>query len=57
MSKHNIFELKDRDTITDELTAMLRTGVQQLIKQAVQFELEEQLAIAYRLTADTWLEP
>ena len=53
MSKHNIFELKDRDKITDELTAMLRTGVQQLIKQAVQFDLEEQLAIAYRLTADT----
>jgi hypothetical protein len=40
MSKHNIFEVKDRDTISDPLTEMLRTGSQQLIYQAVQIELE-----------------
>ena len=51
MSKHNIFEFKDLDTITDILTQMLRTGSQQLIHQAVQIELEELLAAnAPRLT-------
>ncbi len=44
MSKHNIFEFKDRDTILDELTEILRMGSQQLIHQAVQIELEELLA-------------
>ncbi len=43
MSKHNIFEFKDRDTISDALTQMLRTGANQLIHQAVQIELEELL--------------
>ena len=53
MSKHNIFELKDRDTISDALTEMLRTGANQLIHQAVQIELEELLiANAHRLTPD-----
>ncbi len=53
MSKHNIFELKDRETITDNLTEMLRTGAQQLIHQAAQIELEELLATnAHRLTTD-----
>lgn len=53
MSKHNIFELKDRGTITDALTEMLRTGAQQLIHQAAQIELEELLAAnAHRLTTD-----
>ncbi len=41
MSKHNIFEIKDRGTITDALTEMLQTGAQQLIHRAVQVELEE----------------
>ena len=51
MSKHNIFEFKDLETITDILTEMLRTGSQQLIHQAVQIELEELLAAnAHRLT-------
>jgi len=45
MSKHNIFEFKDRDTITDALTNMLQTGAQQLIHQAVQVELEELLEL------------
>ncbi len=53
MSKHNIFELKDRDTISDSLTEMLRTGANQLIHQAVQIELEELLAAnTRRLTSD-----
>ncbi len=53
MNKHNIFELKDRDAVTDNLTEMLRTGAQQLIQQAVQVELEGLLASnAHRLTAD-----
>jgi putative transposase len=53
MSKHNIFEFKDTETISDALTNMLRTGSQQLIYQAVQIELEELLtANADRLTDD-----
>ena len=44
MSKHNIFEFKDRDTIADALTEMLRTGANHLIHQAVQIELAELLA-------------
>jgi len=43
MSKHNIFEFKDRETIADALTEMLQTGAQQLIHQAVHAELEELL--------------
>ena len=39
MSKHNVIEIKNRDTITDALTEMLKTGAQQLIHQAVQAEL------------------
>ena len=45
MNKHNIFEFKDRDTITDALTEMLQTGAQQLIHQAVQVELEDLLEL------------
>jgi len=41
MSKDNVVEFKDRDTITDALTEMLRAGAQQLIHQAVQTELAE----------------
>ena len=53
MSKHNIFELKDRDTISDALTEMLRTGANHLIHQAVQIELEDLLAAnTDRLTPD-----
>ncbi len=53
MSKHNIFELKDRDTIPDDLTEMLRTGAQRLIHQAVEAELEELLAAnVHRFTPD-----
>jgi len=53
MSKHNIFEFKDRDTFSDALSEMLRTRANQLIHQAVQIELEELLATnAHRLTPD-----
>ncbi len=53
MNRHNIFEFKDRDAITDNLTEMLRTGAQQLIRQAVQVEPEELLlSNAHRLTDD-----
>ena len=45
MSKHNIFEIKDRGTITDALTEMLQTGAQYLIHRAVQVELEELLEL------------
>lgn len=41
MSNNNVVEINNRDTITDALTDMLRTGAQQLIQQAVQFELAE----------------
>ena len=39
MSNNNVIEINNRDTITDALTDMLRTGAQQLIQQAVQVEL------------------
>jgi len=53
MNKDNVVEFKDRDTITDTLTEMLRTGAQQLIHQAVQTELTEFLGqYAHRLTTN-----
>ena len=53
MSKDNVVEFKDRDTITDALTEMLRNGAQQLIHQAVQTELTEFLdQYTNRLTSD-----
>jgi len=41
MSKNNVVEIKNRDTLTDALTDLLKTGAQQLIQQAVQVELAE----------------
>lgn len=53
MIKNNVVELKDRDTITDALTEMLKTGAQQLIHQAVEAELTEFLEpYTDRLTSD-----
>ncbi len=53
MSKNNVIDLNNRDTITDTLTELLQTGAQQLIHQAVQVELEEQLQqYANRLTSE-----
>ena len=44
MSKNNVVKLAGRDTITDPLTELLRTGAEQLIYQAVEAELLELLA-------------
>jgi len=43
MKKNNVLEFAGRDTIFDPLTALLRSGAQQLINQAVEAELEELL--------------
>ena len=44
MSKNNVVKLVGRDTNTDPLTELLRTGAEQLIYQAVEAELLELLA-------------
>ena len=43
MTKNNVLEFAGRDTISDPLTALLRSGAQQLITQAVEAELQELL--------------
>ena len=43
MKKSNVLEFAGRDTIFDPLTALLRSGAQQLITQAVEVELQELL--------------
>ena len=43
MKKNNVLEFAGRDTISDPLTALLRSGAQQLINQAVEAELQELL--------------
>ena len=53
MSKNNVVDIKNRDTITDALTDMLKTGAQQLIHQAVQVELASFMEqYANQLTSD-----
>ncbi len=44
MDTNNIFEFTGRDAISDALTDLLQTGAQQLIKSAVEAELQEFLA-------------
>jgi hypothetical protein len=44
MSKNNVVKLTGRDTITDPLTELLRTGAEQLIYQAAEAEFLERLA-------------
>jgi transposase-like protein len=44
MEKNNVIELAGRDTIVDPLTDLLRAGAEKLIYQAVEAELQEQLA-------------
>ena len=39
MNKNNVLEFVSRDAISDSLTALLRSGAQQLINQAVEAEL------------------
>ena len=41
MDKSNVVKLTGRDTITDPLTELLRTGAEQLIYQAVEAEFLE----------------
>ncbi|MCU7879165.1 MAG: transposase, partial [Candidatus Thiodiazotropha sp. (ex Lucinoma aequizonata)] len=43
MRKNNVVKLTDRDTISDPLTELLRTGVERLIYQALEVELLELL--------------
>ena len=44
MRENNVVELSGRVEAGDALTAMLRTGAQELIRQAVDAELQELLA-------------
>ena len=44
MAKNNVIELAGRDAIADPLTDLLRAGAEKLIYQAVEAELQEQLA-------------
>jgi transposase-like protein len=44
MAKNNVIELAGRDAIADPLTDLLRVGAEKLIYQAVEAELQEQLA-------------
>ncbi|MCU7898073.1 MAG: transposase, partial [Candidatus Thiodiazotropha sp. (ex Lucinoma aequizonata)] len=44
MRKNNVVKLTGRDTISDPLTELLRTGAERLIYQAVEVELLELLA-------------
>ena len=39
MIENNVLEFTDREAISDPLTALLRSGAQQLINQAVETEL------------------
>ena len=41
MKNDNVLEFAGRDTISDPLIALLRSGTQQLINQAVEAELQE----------------
>ena len=43
MKNNNVLEFAGRDVISDLLTALLRSGAQQLIAQPVEAELEELL--------------
>ena len=45
MTKNNVLAFTGRDAISDPLTALLRSGAQQLINQAVEAELQELLSL------------
>ncbi|MDP6174064.1 MAG: transposase [Rhodospirillales bacterium] len=45
MTKNNVLAFAGRDAISDPLTALLRSGAQQLINQAVEVELQELLSL------------
>lgn len=44
MGKNNVIKLSGRDTLSDPLTELLRTGAERLIYQAVEAELQTLLA-------------
>jgi putative transposase len=44
ITKDNVLEFAGRDSISDPLTDLLRSGAQQLINQAVEAELQELLS-------------
>lgn len=44
MGKSNVIELEGRAGSIDPLTELLRTGAEQLLQQAIEIELQEQLA-------------
>jgi hypothetical protein len=44
MTQNNVLEFVGRDVISDPLTALLRSGAQQLINRAVEAELQELLS-------------
>ena len=44
MGKSNVIELEGRAGSIDPLTELLRTGARQLLQQAIEIELQEQLA-------------
>jgi transposase-like protein len=53
MSNNNVIEINNRETITDGLTDLLKTGAQKLIHQAVELELSEFMSqYKERLTND-----
>lgn len=53
MENSNVFEFQGRDASGDPLTELLRAGAQQLIRQAVEAELQELLVQhSERRTAD-----
>ena len=57
MKKNTVVDLAGRDTIADPLTEMLRTGARQLIKKAVELELQDLLEQhCERRTADGRLD-
>ncbi len=44
MGKSNVVKLASRDTITDRLTELLRTGARQLLQNVIEAEVQELLA-------------
>ena len=52
MDKNCILELNNKDSVSDEMSELLRNGAQQLIHQAVESELNEYLSHHQRLTED-----
>ena len=52
MDKNCILELNNKDSVSDEMSELLRNGAQQLIHQAVESELNEYLSQHQRLTED-----